>query len=300
MRRNIKSFVDGLKVGRDHVIWLRRAQRFFNTPELALSIWVKQLDIDVKAAGNRLHIRYDTDCDNLPETGVQNRKGGPISHVEDPSPRLTLGKLADIIAQARQGPGLRSFRFEEFSIVPEWSYSAAQKLWEQVGHHAPSLRYLGLRLERMDFPVEVSETAFAYLEEFSLSFVDADVVLPLVEPFLDGAKRLRSLVLRLSGCGKVAQHKNILHKKEFPPALEYFCLREYFAPETLYYRFVSCHPEAHIIVTKSGGKRGRLQRVPGVFRQRITEDGVWHQPLSIIDTDTILDHLGGPSSLSFD
>ncbi|KAK0562494.1 hypothetical protein OC861_005291 [Tilletia horrida] len=121
---------------------------------------------------------------------------GPISHVEDPSPRLTLGKLADIIAQARQGPGLRSFRFEEFSIVPEWSYSAAQKLWEQVGHHAPSLRYLGLRLERMDFPVEVvPETAFAYLEEFSLSFVDADVVLPLVEPFLDGAKRLRSLVI---------------------------------------------------------------------------------------------------------
>ncbi|KAK0542196.1 hypothetical protein OC846_006810 [Tilletia horrida] len=100
-------------------------------------------------------------------------------------------------------------------------------------------------------------------------------------------------VLRLSGPNQVTQHREILLDNDFPPALEYFSLRRaspvYHEPQ--YFRFVSSHPEAHIVTTGSGGKRGRLQRVPSVFRQRITKEGVWHRPLVKMYIDTVLDHL---------
>ncbi|KAK0554636.1 hypothetical protein OC845_000668 [Tilletia horrida] len=72
------------------------------------------------------------------------------------------------------------------------------------------------------------------------------------------------------------QHNDILHDNEFPPALEYFCMRQA-SPKfsEQHFRFVSSHPERHMVTTESGGKRGRLQLVPFVFQSRITQEGVW-------------------------
>ncbi|KAK0552206.1 hypothetical protein OC846_001893 [Tilletia horrida] len=117
---------------------------------------------------------------------------------------------------------------------------------------------------------------------------------------LTSARSLK--VFRLDVSERFTLPEDILRDNDFPPALEYFYLSSHCAGgiRRQYFRFVSSHPAAHIVTTESGGKRGRLQRVPQVFRQRITKEGVWCRPLNTLMTDTVLDHFSNPPSLSLD
>ncbi|KAE8207309.1 hypothetical protein CF327_g7373 [Tilletia walkeri] len=111
------------------------------------------------------------------------------------------------------------------------------------------------------------------------------------------ARSLR--VLRISQ-GRAARclSTDILLEHEFPPALEYVGWLE--PPERVpqYFRFVSSDPFGRVVETESGGKRGRLQRVPSIFRAKITSYGVWwERPLDPNFQMTVLDHISGPPTL---
>ncbi|KAE8218236.1 hypothetical protein CF319_g7850 [Tilletia indica] len=110
------------------------------------------------------------------------------------------------------------------------------------------------------------------------------------------ARSLR--VLRISQ-GRAARclSTDILLDHEFPPALEYVGWLE--PPERVpqYFRFVSSDPFGRVVETESGGKRGRLQRVPSIFRAKITSYGVWERPLDPNFQMTVLDHISGPPTL---
>ncbi|KAK0555872.1 hypothetical protein OC846_001538 [Tilletia horrida] len=107
-----------------------------------------------------------------------------------------------------------------------------------------------------------------------------------ISRFMAALISARSLkVLELYGWQQHTQHKEILRDGEFPPALEYFCMGH--TPKRNF-RFISSHPDGRIVTTESGGKRGRLQRVPGAFRKHVTEDGVWHFVGQAVDTTLYL------------
>ncbi|KAE8229659.1 hypothetical protein CF326_g5364 [Tilletia indica] len=109
------------------------------------------------------------------------------------------------------------------------------------------------------------------------------------------ARSLR--VLRLDEGDGSYPSADILLDHEFPPALEYFGWLE--PPDSVpqYFRFVSSDPCGRVVKTESGGKRGRLQRVPIIFRAKINSYGVWERPLEPNFQMTVLDHIYGPPTL---
>ncbi|KAE8241653.1 hypothetical protein A4X13_0g7324 [Tilletia indica] len=108
----------------------------------------------------------------------------------------------------------------------------------------------------------------------------------------------RSLrVLRIDEGQARCSSTNILLNHEFPPALEYFGSLEPPTRVPQYFRFVSSDPFGRVVKTESGGKRGRLQRVPIIFRAKITPYGVWERPLESTFQNTVLDHISGPPTL---
>ncbi|KAK0552859.1 hypothetical protein OC846_001430 [Tilletia horrida] len=109
-------------------------------------------------------------------------------------PRLTFEKVADIIHQAQQGPGLRSFHFTANEDLSGPNPSMARQICHQVVQPAKTLRYLGLDLEWLDFPDVFSKTAFVHLEELFVSCA-IEEQLPALEAFLDGTENLRALVI---------------------------------------------------------------------------------------------------------
>ncbi|KAE8262338.1 hypothetical protein A4X09_0g7482 [Tilletia walkeri] len=90
---------------------------------------------------------------------------------------------------------------------------------------------------------------------------------------------------------------DILLDHEFPPALEYFGWLGPPVRVPQYFRFVSSDPCARAVKTEAGVKRGRLQRVPSIFRAKITPCGVWERPLHSDFQMTVLDHISGPPTL---
>ncbi|KAK0544911.1 hypothetical protein OC845_005367 [Tilletia horrida] len=127
------------------------------------------------------------------------------------------------------------------------------------------------------------------------SSLEADIGRLIVA--LTSAQSLK--VIRFFELPKFMQHKDILHDHQFPPALEYFSLQGWTDEnEPQYFRFVSSDPDAHIVTMESGGKRGRLQRIPRIFRDRVTAEGVWRHPHHVSCMDTLFDHLSDAPSLS--
>ncbi|KAK0554614.1 hypothetical protein OC845_000646 [Tilletia horrida] len=490
----------------------RRSASTSIPPMIDLRIYASDL-LDLPAALSQqvvsLHIRdvrncnYDADSsfsEGSSDSGVDG-DGDQEANVQDPPPRLTLGKLAEMIQNAQHGPGLRSFGFDDTRAPWRTPSSTMQQIWAQVVQHAPTLRYLNMERTSYlsDFLSVFSKAAFVQLEELRLRIKRAEQP-AMVDHWLNGAENLRSLVIMasplwtsglrstfprlrqikttglcfravemasfavrhpnvvcLSGDGlmpsetatvpgpssaisvpvfypklahayidhppKLQAHHDagrsfaqiviclsradklehylapflsnraaaerltfleidgllqsahsfcsqipsmldsvhlpnlselhlsttsswqnafgadsnldtgigrlmaaltsarslrvirfrecarsrktsllrtdILRDAEFPPAFEYFCLQPPNEDQLRYFRFVSSHPDARIVTTESGGKRGRLQRLPGTFRQRITKEGVWLGPFNLLNTDTVLDHLNDVPSLSF-
>ncbi|KAK0546551.1 hypothetical protein OC861_002334 [Tilletia horrida] len=467
-----------------------------NPPLLDISIYATDF-VSLPPVLSQQIVALDIQCfDYLPKRYTPYKRiwdsDGNCSFV--PLPSLTLEKLADIIHQARQGPGLRGFGLFASGFAPKVLPSDVQQIWDQVVQHASTLRSLRIDFGSWEFPSLFSSTKFPRLEELDLD-VNGPVEVSLIEDLLDSANHLQSLALRL-GRGQtlnlrqtfprlrlahlkdlrvdtdqakafairhpnlvcvegtdlvpsetatipapyslppvsefypnladvlienaadlqrhldagrsfakliivvpsavqmkdclallhsnpaVAQrltflhlregwpselsfvcrllpsllsrhlpnltelhlwtkydwpntfgdqldlvdgieqlmkaltsarslkvmilsvrdravgHKDILHDREFPPALEYFCLDPPLEYEPEYFRFVPSHPEGHIVTTESGAKRGRLQRVPGVFRQRITKEGVWSRPPVLYRSNAVLDHWSDPPRLS--
>ncbi|KAL9935700.1 hypothetical protein V8E36_005277 [Tilletia maclaganii] len=106
------------------------------------------------------------------------------------------------------------------------------------------------------------------------------------------AKKLK--VLRITEMCYDCPEQDALIDFEFPPALEIFGWNSYYEEESgQYFRFVPILTQkGHLLGLEHGGKRGRLQRVPAVFRTRISPDGVWERPYKTKDGVTVLDHLG--------
>ncbi|KAK0524310.1 hypothetical protein OC842_005872 [Tilletia horrida] len=117
---------------------------------------------------------------------------------------------------------------------------------------------------------------------------------------LAGAPHLR--VLRL-GDGTTFGFSSymMLDNHLFPPALEYFAWRDFSDCIPQYYRFVAVAQGSDAAGQASEQashssfavlpKRGRLQRIPSIFHQPITRDGVWTR--HYFDTErmaTVLDH----------
>ncbi|KAK0544839.1 hypothetical protein OC846_004227 [Tilletia horrida] len=103
----------------------------------------------------------------------------------------------------------------------------------------------------------------------------------------------------------------LLDKHSYPLAFEYLCCKPSGRTQWEYFRFVASDPdeqEETIIKADAAltggdgagdGKEGRLERVPAIFRTRVTKDGVWERPFSWSKTDNILDHLNDTAPLTF-
>ncbi|KAK0542816.1 hypothetical protein OC846_006627 [Tilletia horrida] len=185
------------------------------------------------------------------------------------------------------------------------SPAAAQRLtflelevfWQSWHSKHFSLSGLSLMLSFQYLPnlAELHLSIQDHIQAVGDSSLEADI--GRVTAALTSAQSLK--VLQLCGLNQFMQHKDILYDHEFPSALEYFFLQEYNdGNEPQYFRFVSSDPEAHIVTMESGGKRGRLQRIPRTFRDRVTAEGVWRHPLHMSRMGTVLDHLSDAPRLS--
>ncbi|CAD6938920.1 unnamed protein product [Tilletia controversa] len=80
----------------------------------------------------------------------------------------------------------------------------------------------------------------------------------------------------------------------FPAAFEYFQWTGLNNLDPNYFRFLPTHDETAPTPTPDAAstKRGRLQRIPSIFRARISPVGVWDAPFHPIQASAILDHTG--------
>ncbi|KAE8218173.1 hypothetical protein CF319_g7897 [Tilletia indica] len=84
---------------------------------------------------------------------------------------------------------------------------------------------------------------------------------------------------------------DILLDNKFSSALEYFGWLQPLERVPQYFRFVSSDPYGRVVQIESGGKRGRLQRVPAIFRAKITSHGVRDRSLEPNFQMTVLGHI---------
>ncbi|KAE8227687.1 hypothetical protein CF326_g7410 [Tilletia indica] len=84
---------------------------------------------------------------------------------------------------------------------------------------------------------------------------------------------------------------DILLDNKFSSALEYFGWLQPLERVPQYFRFVSSDPYGRVVQIESGGKRGRLQRVPAIFRAKITPHGVRDRSLEPNFQMTVLGHI---------
>ncbi|KAK0524311.1 hypothetical protein OC842_005873 [Tilletia horrida] len=117
----------------------------------------------------------------------------------------------------------------------------------------------------------------------------------VVTDFL-GARRLR--ILRLGdGTSFGFSSYTMLDSHVFPPALEYLAWRDFTDSIPQYFRFVPTAQRRDSLNAlhaplPAHSKHGRLQRVPSIFRQPITRDGVWTRHYFAPERmATVLDHI---------
>ncbi|CAD6884138.1 unnamed protein product, partial [Tilletia laevis] len=109
------------------------------------------------------------------------------------------------------------------------------------------------------------------------------------------------------------QSKSFIHSStvellvncRFPAAFEYFQWTGVHRGDPTYFRFLPTHDATSSMPAPTSSeegaaliKRGRLQRIPSMFRAKISPVGVWDAPFDPMRASAILDHTGVVPSLA--